>query len=183
MSLFLAGFRQQDNEFVPAVAGDYIAVPHRRPQGVGNLLEKEVAKDMAVLVVDGLEIVQINYQQGKGVLVPVGPPGFVADQLPEHPLIVEMGQRVPGGVVFQIPGVFVNGLYRAHQVDEGGENAVQDDMVDGIHRQVGLDPDADNAAHFGGLKKQRFGAQFEIFLGEFFWQRDIRAAVVVDDSD
>ena len=55
---------QHDHEFVATKARDRIIFAHACNESLCDLLEQGVANDMATRIVDVLEVVQVNQQQG-----------------------------------------------------------------------------------------------------------------------
>lgn len=60
----LVGLRQQHQELLAAEPESLVLLPHRFPQGLGYLLENPVAGVVAEAVVDLLEMVEIQLDQG-----------------------------------------------------------------------------------------------------------------------
>ena len=59
---------QQQDELVAPQAGHGVLVAHLAPQAVGGLLQQLVARRVAQAVVDVLEVVQVQEQEGQALL-------------------------------------------------------------------------------------------------------------------
>jgi hypothetical protein len=59
------GERTQDQEFVTAGAIDGVGCPSGRTQGADEFSQSVVARFVALSVVDGLEAVEVEHQNGK----------------------------------------------------------------------------------------------------------------------
>ncbi len=81
---------RKDHELVPAPASDDVRVPHGRSQHRGELLEHPVTAEMTPGVVHGLEIVQIDEEEGEART-----PGDERIQLPvEEPPVGQAGEMI-----------------------------------------------------------------------------------------
>ena len=85
----------EDRELVPAEPGDRVAGTDAAAQGIGNGDEHLVARVMAVVVVDGLEVVEVQ-EEGRDALVALG-------QRMLQPGREERSVRQPGERVVQRP--------------------------------------------------------------------------------
>ncbi len=86
----------EDAELVTAQAGGEVARPQHALDPAGDLGEHVVAGPMPVVVVDGLEAVQVEVQDGHQVAVAVQLTGQVAEELGP---VGKAGQRVVAGRV------------------------------------------------------------------------------------
>ena len=89
----LYGFKQND-ELISAQARQGIDFPHQRFQTVGNGLQYGIAHGVAQAVVDRLETVQVNEQQGHPVSCPVGQTGCMMQPVHQQGTIRQTGQRI-----------------------------------------------------------------------------------------
>ena len=64
-------------------------------QGVGHLAQHFVAGDMAVGVVEELEVVQVQHDHGQRAALTLGTVGFLFQTLVKGPVVPEPCQRVP----------------------------------------------------------------------------------------
>ena len=60
--VFERGFREQDRELFAAEARDEIARAHRRSQHLGDPAEHDVARGMAVRIVDMFEVIDVEHR-------------------------------------------------------------------------------------------------------------------------
>src|SRR3989304_582110 len=72
------------DEFIPAVPADGIVGAHRLPQPLAGLSQNSIADRMPVLVIDGLEVIQVQHGQADRVAAPVRPRQFLAQELQDH---------------------------------------------------------------------------------------------------
>src|SRR5207244_11358214 len=68
----LAGFRHDDDEFLAAEADHHIGLAYALADGRRDLFERDVADEMAVNIVVGLEVVQVDHQAGEVAPVAAG---------------------------------------------------------------------------------------------------------------
>ena len=164
--LLFIGVGEDHDEFIPAVPRKDVPVPQCVVNSVGDAGQEAVAENMPVRIVDIFEVVEVDDEQGEFFVVPLGPPDFVSEQFPEEPLVVEVGQRVSRGVVFEVPGVFVNGLDGADHVQESGQNAVDNKGADGVFRHFRLDAYPHHPSDLGVLQDDGFGLEFYVIFAE-----------------
>ena len=92
--------REHHSELVSTEPGHRVARTHRGPETTGDLDEECVPRWMAKSVVDCLEPIEIDHQQGSPTAVSgmsgCGPPDLVAQGAP----VQQSGQLVMVGVVF-----------------------------------------------------------------------------------
>ena len=122
---------------------------------------------MAVGIVDRLEVVGIDHQQGEFVAVPRRTQHLVFDQFPEHALVVKIGQRIARCVVLQILGVFVDCLDRADDIEQRGENALHHQQPHRVCLVLRLHADADDAADHRRIDQQRLDLHIDIRRAKF----------------
>lgn len=111
---------QQSAEFLAAIARDHVSRTARDgPQGLGGLAEAFVACAMAVIVVVGLEIIDIDHDQGDTVAGSDGPTpvrGVIKAAAVGHAC-----QRIQKRQTFQEVGALFQLQLRAHPgLDYGG---------------------------------------------------------------
>ena len=100
---------QQDAELVAAEAGQGVGLAQDALDAGGDLLQQEIAVVVAQGVVDGLEAVQVDHEQGQQAVLALGAvDGLAQAVLQQHP-VGEMGEGVVQGLVFQF-------LVVAHQL-------------------------------------------------------------------
>ena len=103
--------RHQDRELVAAQAGHGVAGPHAHLQPARDLDEHEVAGGVAVDVVHGLEVVEVDEEHGEeGPRAAAGPAQRFRHPLDEQGAVGEAGERVVG------PAVRGVGLRAGHPV-------------------------------------------------------------------
>jgi hypothetical protein len=104
------GVRQQHGELVAAQPGDGVDPPQHARHPAGDLGEQPVAVVVAEGVVDVLEPVEVQQQQGGGTQLPVGGPERLPDAVGEQLPVGQAGQRVVqrlvvagGGLAHELP--------------------------------------------------------------------------------
>lgn len=103
------GVRQQQRELLAADAGGDVGFTHPVPQQLADPAQHRVAGFVAVGVVDHLEVIQIEHQDGQGGLAPACLLEHLAAQLEERAPVVQSGQFILQGCS---PGLGVRGLER-----------------------------------------------------------------------
>ena len=94
-----AGLGQDQHEFLAAVPADQVAGPQVRRDRLGDAAQDDVAGGVAVGVVDGLEVVDIDERDRQRALVARRALDF-GEQVGEQGLAVDdAGQAVDGGAV------------------------------------------------------------------------------------
>ena len=98
--LDLGDIAQEDDKFVPADPPDDIALAEYAPDFFGDLGEDCVAENMTKGIVDRLEIVEVDHQEGVERVLFSG-----LQELPDEPFgrvtVVQPGQQIPFGAVLQ----------------------------------------------------------------------------------
>ena len=90
------GLGQEDDELVAAVAGGRVDAPDAGRDDVADAAQDAVAVEVAVPVVDGLELVEVHHQQAEPARG-AGAPGDLALEGGEEEAAVEQaGQRIDG---------------------------------------------------------------------------------------
>ena len=121
-----AGLRRQDHELVAADPRQHLLRPHQLARQRGHLLEHEVAAEVAVGVVDPLELVEVEDDQRQRPPVAHGARELALDLLVVLPLVVDLGQAVARHQLVdrQVVGVLDVLLVEELEVDGGGLEAV-----------------------------------------------------------
>ena len=88
--------RESADELVAAVAHDQVVGAHIGPQGVGDLAQEAVARDVAVEIVAHLEVVHVDEGEHEGVTGPVRPGDLVLELQQPGVTAVGPGQPVHG---------------------------------------------------------------------------------------
>ena len=124
--------RQQDGELVAAEARDGVAVAQDRLQPRGDLAEQLVAVGVAEGVVDLLEAVQVDEQQGDLAVGPAAAARPCVEPVAQQHPVGQAGERVVRGLV---PVAVGGGLQRlglaAQPRRRRGDQAEDDDVEDG----------------------------------------------------
>ena len=81
------------DELVAAVADDHVVGAHIGPQGVGDLAQEAVSRDVAVEVVAHLEVVHVDKGEHEGVTGPVRPGDLVLEL--QQPGVTAISPRQP----------------------------------------------------------------------------------------
>jgi hypothetical protein len=89
--------REHDRELLPTGAPHQVAVADRATDRVGCLEQHLVADRVPVLVVDPLEVVEVEQEQGEGAPVTVAPRERRAQLLVERAVVEEPRHRVAAG--------------------------------------------------------------------------------------
>ncbi|MNS72333.1 hypothetical protein D3C72_1057400 [compost metagenome] len=142
--LGLRRHRRHGHELVAALPGDELAVPQRIPQMVRDAAQQLVADGVAVQVVDLLEAVQVQGEQGQGLARPDGR-RLAAETLQEGGAVGQAGQAV---VARQMGDAALLGLTGA-QVAHGVEHDVALAGVVALGRQF----DRQDLARGGGQRR------------------------------
>ena len=85
---------QHDNEFVATEPGHRISFPNRAPEALRDLLKQFVPGIMAVGVVDVLETIQVQKQQGEAFPVFPGTFQCLLDQVVETDAVRQLRERI-----------------------------------------------------------------------------------------
>ena len=88
------GQRGEDHELVTAEAGDEVLHPQARPDAVRHLAEQRVADVVPVVVVHGLEVVEVDEQAPEHLVAPVGRRDHRLEALLEGGAVGDVGERV-----------------------------------------------------------------------------------------
>ena len=88
------GLRKEDHELVAADAADVVDGAYGCAQPAADLLEHHVADGMSVLIVDGLEIVEIDHQHGAADIVAPEMLDFPGESLLQAAAVEQLGQRL-----------------------------------------------------------------------------------------
>ena len=91
----------QHCKLVATQARDGVTGTHMFTQALGNALQHHVASGVAVLVIDGLEVIQVDQQQGCGFMVGAGVGQCRFTALDQEATVVQFGQGVVKGGVLQ----------------------------------------------------------------------------------
>ena len=89
--------RQHDDEFVAAVAGAQVVRANRLLHAPRHLIQRQIAGAMAVAVVDRLEAVEIDQQNGHGRPFPPRAGELLPGERAERTHVRDLGQRIGGG--------------------------------------------------------------------------------------
>src|SRR5262249_6080206 len=157
----LAGrLRQHDGELLAAVAGEQLLLADARLDAGGQLAERVVAAQVAQVVVDRLEVVQVHHDHRQRPAVPGRAGQLAVEELQQVALVVDVGQGVDdrqpvdllvvlgldvaaGEVAVdavadaQVVAVFEPGAQGRRVVDEGAVGALQ--VSDVVAVGAGLD--------------------------------------------
>jgi hypothetical protein len=95
--LDLGGSRQDDGEFIAPVAIGRIHPADRFQDHLGHAPEDLIPFQVAVDVVEDLEVIQVEEEQAEGGVLPLDPFHFLVQLVVEMPLVVQSGQSVGDG--------------------------------------------------------------------------------------
>ena len=124
------GFSEQDGELLTAVADDEVAgAMEPGGQRVGGVLEALVADEVAVGVVEELEVIAIRDEQGEGAAGAMGAAPLMLEAHVEAAAVGDAGEAVLHGELLEaVAGVFELELaFLEMALQEGGADAVDDE--------------------------------------------------------
>ena len=98
----VADLAEEDRELVAALAGDDVIGPDRAGEPLGDLDEDLVADGVAVGVVDALEVVEVDEEQGDRAGTAAVAGERPLEVVAEEDAVGEPGQRVVQGVVDEL---------------------------------------------------------------------------------
>ena len=135
------GVRHEDRELVAADPERPVGMPSRRDEQPSHRRQRVVTAGVAALVVDPLQVVEVEQQQGQRRGRPLGVGDGSSQLLLEGAVVAEPGQRIeqrrqPGAVVL-LAEVVAGGL---EALRRGQDRARKDD-----HQQRQRDADDDHA--------------------------------------
>ena len=144
--------RQQDGELVTAEATDGVHVAQGRPEPRPHLAQQLVAVGVAEAVVDLLEAVEVDQQQGDLGPRPVGRGERLREAVPEQHPVGQPGQRVVRRPVAVAVGGGPESLglpahARRRRRDQAEEDQVEDGQADAQRDGHGADVVADRGGH------------------------------------
>src|SRR5262249_54871279 len=96
-SAFERRLGQDDGELLAAVAGEDLVATDARLDDARELLEHEVAREVAVHVVDALEVVDVEEEDREVALVPAAADDLALERLVEVPLVVDLRETIHDG--------------------------------------------------------------------------------------
>ncbi len=105
---FVRSFRQNESEFVAAVTRGGVDGAAMDAQDVREPIERVAADEMAVGVVDFLQAVEIQKENGKGSAVAIGALGFRFKNVEQVAIVGQAGEWVADGEVADLleqPGI------------------------------------------------------------------------------
>ena len=88
------GLRQQHHELLPALPERHVHLAQPDPDPPGELAQHRVPRRVPVRVVDLLEVVEVEHQDGQHPAEPAGPLHLPAQRLPQVTVVPQAGQRV-----------------------------------------------------------------------------------------
>ena len=134
-------------ELVAADAEGAVAVAQRVADGVGHAQQQLVARRMALVVVDDLEVVEVDEQQGDRHLVAPVEVQLPIELLLEGAVVAQAGEAVVERVLARLPvehlqlrlrlGQVVEGLQERARHDHGHEHDQQGEADEREEQQVG----------------------------------------------
>src|ERR1700752_296129 len=93
-SRVLRGFRQDDHELFAAVAADDVFGSDGLAEGIGNLAQDAVTGFMTIGIVEFLEVVYVEHQDGNVGVIPRGPAYFAIERDFHEMPVVKIGEAV-----------------------------------------------------------------------------------------
>src|SRR5690606_5383578 len=95
--------RQKDGELVAAPAGENVRLADILPDHISQVLQHAVTYNMAVVVIDLLEVVDVKHDQGKGAAIGFGVVQPFIQSIVELLAVIGAGQGILGREVKQLP--------------------------------------------------------------------------------
>src|SRR5205823_12308859 len=96
------GAGEQDGELLTAVPADHVRPAQRTGQAAGDLADHRVADQVAVGVVDPLEVVDVDHDRGDRLGGAGGSAQVPPTDLEEVATVEQAGQRVPVGEILDL---------------------------------------------------------------------------------
>src|SRR6184192_285930 len=114
---------QQDHELVAAVAGHDILAAHCVHQRIGYFAKEGVAREMAIRVIDSLELIHVQEDDGEALIGSTRADHLLLNPLEEETSIIEPRQRIVTGLalqgVVQLRHFEIRGELRANRRHKG----------------------------------------------------------------
>jgi hypothetical protein len=100
--LFGAGRVQEDDELLAAQTHHGVGAAHRCPELHRDPLQEKVSGSVAGAVVDHLEMIEVEEEQGDGLPISRGATEVPLGGIPQPAAVVEVGQRIGHGGIEQL---------------------------------------------------------------------------------
>ena len=114
---------QEDHELVAAVAGHDILAAHCVHQRIGYFAKECVAREMAIRVIDSLELIHVQEDDGEALIGSTRADHLLLNPLEEETSIIEPRQRIVTGLalqgVVQLRHLEIRGELRANRRHKG----------------------------------------------------------------
>ena len=123
--------RQHDRELVAAEARAGVADAHLRVDAVRHLAQHRVAGQVAVLVVDALEVIDVDHQAGEGLVGALGARQLLAQARVQVAAVVEAGEEVGQPAAHQARAV-----HRVLDADGGDHAQVREEVARQLAREA-----------------------------------------------
>src|SRR5690606_24675850 len=94
---FELGLREHDRELFAAVAGEDFVAADALLDDLGELAQDVVAREVAALVVDALEEVDVEHDEAEGAGVAARPDELALEGLEQVALVVDLGETIDDG--------------------------------------------------------------------------------------
>jgi hypothetical protein len=165
----VAQIADQQDEFVAAVAGDGVVGAQTFAQATGGFPQHGVSGPVTQAIVDPLEVVEIQEDEGEAAVLAPGPGQLGVEPVRQQGAVGQAGEGVVGGLVAQF-GLVALALgdvagdggvvgQRAGFVPVGQDDLGDGDVVVGVAAQAGLAfPDAVPGGRGQGVPLQVLGA-------------------------
>ena len=114
------GFGQHYNKFVASIASGNVNFARMQNENLGEAAERTAANEMAVLVIDFLQVIHIQQNDGEGQVRPAVAPDFRINGFKEPAIVCQAGERIAASqLTNMILGPSVLSDFRRE--DHGGE--------------------------------------------------------------
>lgn len=118
-------FRQNESELITTITRCGVDSAAMNSQNGGQATQSAAANQMAEAVVDFLQAVQIEEQNGEGAASAVGALGFVLEDVEQMTVVGEASERIADGEMadlFEKPRIIEDGAAESEGVTADGEN-------------------------------------------------------------
>jgi hypothetical protein len=111
---------QEDHELITGVTDRQVLLPRRFFDEIGQMDERLISGIMSVGVIDVLEMIQVQHDQGDGILIQSIPSYVLLEIVVEESAVVEPGQLVledQAGRVFADMLKIIGKIFKIHRLD------------------------------------------------------------------
>src|SRR5262249_24268988 len=128
----MPSFGQHHHKFLAPVARKHLVLAHLAPHAPGQLLEHMVTGQVAMLVVDALEMVDVEHDQRKRTPVATAPGQLAVQVLHEIALVISLGQTIDDGHSVDLFEVSLLDRAARQEFADGGADLEQVAVAQGL---------------------------------------------------